>query len=194
MTSLSVKGVLRGTALFLFVLRLASVAQTNAQAGFTGTWQASGAPPQTTWTVVLRTQGSRVVGAVSECASFGPVEISDGRIAGDTVRFKCQNPIGTRSITLTGQLKVDQIDFDAEIETLTGPGVQAPIPSGRFAASEAKQFTARRVPDVKNAVSDIANAARRAPDVSFERVLQFFLELLVDTFQLLVQREQLRML
>jgi alcohol dehydrogenase (cytochrome c) len=141
------------------------------QTGFTGTWQASGAPPQETWTAVLRVDGTRVVGAVSDCASVPPVEIAGGRVDGDTLRFTCTNPIGTRRVTLTGRLQSDAIAFSADIEVLNAPRAQEPIAFGRFAASQPTRFTAIRVADARSPVADLAAQVRRPPSVPFDRIL-----------------------
>ena len=136
-----------------------------AQAGITGRWQAQSNPPGTTWTAVLREDGPRVVGALSSC---GP-EISDGTVNGNTLTFKCT--IGPRTTTFTGTISGDEIVFAWEI---TDPPDFFPIPETDriFGPSAPRRFTASRVPEVADALANRADRARRAPAVTFDRILR----------------------
>ena len=136
-----------------------------AQAGITGRWHAQSNPPGTTWTAVLREDGPRVVGAISSC---GP-EISDGTVNGNTLTFKCT--IGPRPTTFTGTISGDEIVFAWEI---TDPPDFFPIPETDriFGPSAPRRFTASRVPEVADALANRADRARRAPAVTFDRILR----------------------
>ena len=48
---------------------------------------------------------------VTNCPRAGAVEIFDGRIDGDTVRFSCRSQDGRSTIAFTGKLNGDQITF-----------------------------------------------------------------------------------
>jgi hypothetical protein len=93
---------------------LVACAPASAQSGFTGTWRVDGVGPSLPWTVVLRADGPRVTGTVSQCAN-SPADVDEGRIEGNVVAFKCQNANGSRTITLTGTLVNDEIAFTWDV-------------------------------------------------------------------------------
>lgn len=138
---------------------------SQAQTGPTGTWRAESPTPGMPWTVVLRADGPRVYGAATSCASVGgAVEIFDGRIDGNAITFKCMSGNRERTVTLTGRINGDNIDFTWDIQ---GPGAS---PNQMFGTLAPWRFTATRVPDGANAVTEKADRAVRK-DVSFERIL-----------------------
>lgn len=153
------------SCVFVFATLFATCALTYAQTGPTGTWRVEGAEPQFQWELVLRVDGSRLIGAVSSCASnLGAWEIFEGKIDGNTLTFKCQTPDGQRLITLTGKINVGEIAFTWELQG-AGPA------GGLFGVSAPRQFTAKRVPDATDAVAEMADHIRRAPNVTFDRIL-----------------------
>ena len=143
---------------------LATCASTFAQTGSTGTWRVEGvgAGP---WTLALRADGPRLTGKVSSCTSL-PVEIDEGRIAGNSLSFKCKSPDGDRVITFRGSINGDEIMLTWDKQVREGG---APFPAlnsldvgdrnasdalrtgdrshDMFGASTPRQLTARRVPD-----------------------------------------------
>ena len=135
-----------------------------AQTGPTGRWQAESTPPGATWTAVLRADGPRVIGALSSCG----LEISEGSINGNRVSFKCS--IGPRTTTFTGTITGDEIVFSWEMQN---PADYFPVPATdrMFGPSAPRQFTARRVADVPDALTAMADRARRGPAVTFDRIL-----------------------
>jgi alcohol dehydrogenase (cytochrome c) len=151
---------------FLSALTLLAFAFITAQSSIDGTWQADSPVPGAPWTLVLSADSSRVYGAVSACASRdGAFEIFDGSIKGESIALKCRSGDGRRTVTLTGTWKDDRIEFDWNAE---GEGA---TPTWMFGASTPRRFVATRVRNVSNAVSDLANRVRKAPNVTFDRIL-----------------------
>lgn len=145
-------------------------AATVAQPGLVGRWRAESTPPGTTWTAVLRVDGPRVIGAVSSCASGrGAFEIFEGRIDGDTITFKCRSGDGQRTIMFTGKVDRDEIVFAWEKQVQDGGN---PAATDRmFGASTPTRFTATRVPDAADALTEVADYIRKTPAVTFDRIL-----------------------
>ena len=141
---------------------------TFAQTSLTGRWLAESNPPGTTWTAVLRADGARVIGAVSSCASNQGAEISDGAIDGNAITFQCR--VGRRHVTFNGTVSDGEIHFAWEMPISVDDFPVAET-DRIFGASAPRRFTARRVPEVADAVTAMADRARRAPAVSFERIL-----------------------
>lgn len=154
---------------FALAILFATCAPSYAQTGLTGRWQAESTPPGTTWTAVLRVDGPNVIGAVSSCSFNQGREISEGTIDGNTITFKCF--IGARRITFTGRLSGDEIAFAWEMQIPEG---DFPVPATDqvFGPSAPSRFAAKRVPDAADAVTAMADRARRAPTVTFDRILQ----------------------
>jgi alcohol dehydrogenase (cytochrome c) len=133
------------------------------QVNVAGTWQTEAPPGQRAWTVVLRVDGRRIIGAVSAC-SGGPTEITDGEIDGNAIRFSCTTVDGDITVRFTGQINDDSISFAWEKHTREdAQPFNGTLPP--------PQFTVRRVPDVAGAVTEIANRARKAPAVTFDRIV-----------------------
>ena len=140
------------------------------QTQLTGTWQAESAPGGPTWKAVLRADGPRLIGAVSSCASRqGAFEIFEGKLDGNMVTFKCKSGDGQRTLTLTGEINGDEIVFTWELQVQEG-GNPTP-PTAMFGASTPRRITARRIPDAADAVTEMADNARKAPSVTFDRIL-----------------------
>ena len=136
-----------------------------AQGGLTGRWQAESTPPGTTWTAVLRADGPRVVGAISSCG----LEISEGAVVGSVVTFKCS--LERRTTVFRGTLRGDEIVFSWELQQ---PPDYFPIPATDrfFGPAAPREFIARRVPEVPDALTARADAARKAPAVTADRLLR----------------------
>ena len=105
------------------------------------------------WTLVLNADGSRLTGAVSNCASSGNIEIFDGRIDGDAITFRCRSLDGDRTLSFVGRVGSGEITFTWNLQVREG-GI--PInPSDTFAPPTAgferyaapPQFTVKRVAD-----------------------------------------------
>jgi alcohol dehydrogenase (cytochrome c) len=157
-------GSLLTTAIVLVLVAFAPRVSA-AQGGVTGRWQAESTPPGTTWTAVLRADGPRVVGAISSCG----LEISEGSFVGSAVTFKCS--IGERTTVFRGVLRDDEIVFSWELQQ---PADYFPIPASDrfFGPSAPREFIAKRVPDVADSLTATADAARKAPAVTSDRILR----------------------
>ncbi len=119
------------------------------------------------WTAVLRVEGPRLLGVVSSCASYpDDIAISEGRVDGSTVTFKCTSPDGARTLTFTGQLKGDRIAFTWE---RMGSG-SVPYDAAFFGASAPSEFSATFVPNRSNPAA--VDRTRTAPAVTFEQILR----------------------
>ena len=144
--------------------------EARAQAGAAGTWQLSlqqGLP----WTLVLRVEGSLVIGAVSSCSSGqGAYEIFDGRLEGDVLSFKCSAPNAARTVSFRGTYGGDRITltWDKHVE----PGRPTFASAQMFGDAFPREFTVRRVADADSPVARAANQARRPPSVPFNRLLR----------------------
>ena len=88
----------------------------SAQRGVSGTWR-SETPSWWTggWTVVLEARGTTLTGAVTNCPRPGAVEIFDGRVDGDTIRFSCRSEDGRSTISFAGKLSGDRITFSWDL-------------------------------------------------------------------------------
>ena len=125
---------------FAAVLCVSLLAQAPANSA-TGLWQASDASAGP-WSIELTQNGTTLTGTVRQAgAQGGPVTISDGSVAGNTLTFKAVSPDGARTITFTGALKGDEIEFKRSVEVrnnnVGGTGV--------FGGRAVTEFTARRV-------------------------------------------------
>ena len=128
-------------SLVLTVLVWASLPAQVPASSATGLWQATDVTSGP-WSIELTQNGSMLTGTVRQAgAQGGPAAISDGSVAGATVTFKAVSPDGARTITFTGALKGDQIDFKRSVEVRNNSVGGAGIFGGRGAA----EFTARRV-------------------------------------------------
>ena len=136
-----------------------------------GAWRAvspaSGAP----WTAVLRVEGRHVIGAVSSCASIGPLEIHDGHVDGNAFSFKCATRDGDRTLTFKGRLTEGAIEFVWDKRVREGGNAWASDPM--FGDSSPRTFKATRVSDPPKNVADLAAKARGSTGVSFDRILRF---------------------
>lgn len=133
-------------------------------------------------TLVLRAEGAQLTGAVNTCSSipFSPSEIFDGRIEGQTIRFKCRSADGDRTVTFTGRINGDEILFSWQLQVRDGGGPPelfdpfAPLPGRRIQGPP--RFTAKRVPDSigEPILARIAERVRTSPPrspVTFDRIL-----------------------
>jgi predicted aspartyl protease len=113
------------------------------QTGPTGTWLVEGDGTSFPWTVALRVDGPVLTGTVKTCASTQmSLEIYDGRVDGNTIAFKCKSADGNRTISLTGQLRGDEITFTWEKQV---QGNNAFPRDGMFGEAAQPRFTAKRV-------------------------------------------------
>jgi hypothetical protein len=120
----------------------------------TGMWQASDVTSGP-WSIELTQNGTTLTGSVRQAgAQGGPVTISDGSVAGNTLTFKAVSPDGARTITFTGTLKSDEIEFKRSVEVRNNSVGGAGIFGGRAVA----EFTAKRV----NAAAATATTAAGA--------------------------------
>jgi hypothetical protein len=121
-------------------------------------------PPGATWTVVLRVDGSKLIGAVSSCPA-SPVEIYDTTIEGDTITFKCKS--GLQVLTFSGILSGDhlRLAWETQGRAFAGP-IDAkdlreddPAPtktsSRLFGPSAPRQLAATRVSDAGGELAEI---------------------------------------
>ena len=142
---------------------------TQAQTGVTGTWRVEGVGPAQPWTLILKETGTKLTGAVNNCGA-PRVEISEGSIDGDTIRFECRRPDGSITIALTGRINGDEIELKWNN---MGPGIVDPVRSWLFGASAPPQFIAKRIPDADapRPLLELATRVQTAPAVSFDRIL-----------------------
>lgn len=118
-----------------------------AQPSVAGTWHVEGSGPPFPWELALRTDGTRLEGFVTSCASNrGAHPIFDGRIEADGITFKCRSGDGQRTLAFVGRPNGERIDFSWTIEVASG-GVRDPRPDGMFHSSAPTRFTATRTVD-----------------------------------------------
>lgn len=149
-----------------------TIAVTFVQTGAAGSWRVDGTAPGTSWTAVLRVDGPRLIGAVSTCSSNqGAFEISEGRVDGNTITFKCTSGDGQRTLTLTGEVASDEIAFTWEKQVREGGNPRDE--DVLFGASALGRFIAKRVTDaVDPRLKEMADRARTGPLVTFDRILR----------------------
>ena len=159
---------------FVLAILFATCALTYAQtgpSGVTGTWQTESVCTRgCDWMVALRADGPKLTGAARSCAS-APIEISEGRIDGNTITFKCNSADGGRTITFTGRINGEVIAFEWEIQVHEGGSPPAPE-NGMFGGSAPRRFTAKRVADsTDTSLAEMADHAWKPPAVTFDRIL-----------------------
>lgn len=146
---------------------------SEPQSAISGTWQTEPRDAGTMWKAVLRTDGRRLIGAVSSCASIpGAFEIADGKIDGTSISFKCTSYDGDRTLTFTGTVSGDDLHL-TWVKHVREGGMDR-LMDAMFGESSPRRFVVRRAPETKDAVTDLANsveprAGRR--HVTFQRIL-----------------------
>jgi hypothetical protein len=105
---------------------------------FVGVWEAElpNAPQVVNFN--LTAEGETLVGKLRPAE----MDVFDGVVAGNTIRFRVKSPDGLRTVTFTGELRGDEIAFTRDIE------IPAGAPQGGrwiFGAQGVRTFTARRV-------------------------------------------------
>jgi len=140
----------------------------SARQDVSGSWRSETPSWWTTgWTVVLEARGTTLTGAVTNCPRSSAVEIFDGRLDGDTIRFSCRSQDGRSTITFTGKLNGDRIAFAWDLQ-----GEPANDTDGRPSL-----ITVKRVPDsagrlVRDRVAERMRTTRPAfAPVTFDRIL-----------------------
>lgn len=131
---------MRKTALVLSLVAIVSLL-AHGQSRISGTWQAE-IQPNAFWTVELRSEGTRLTGSVG--ISGDQVEITDGRIDGNTVSFTVETPDGDRTITFSGTIMGNDIAFTRDVQVRQGGFMGQP---GILGVSGPRTFTLTRVPD-----------------------------------------------
>jgi hypothetical protein len=114
----------------------------NTATVFAGTWETD---VQGQASVDLKVDGTKLTGTAKAFVKPGfaqTLEVFDGRIDGNTMTFKVKSPDGDRTITFTGTVAGNEIDFTRDVEVVAGgfPGGQ-----GLFGVGGAPRFSARRV-------------------------------------------------
>ena len=136
-----------------FVILAVGNLPAYAQPNVTGTWRADDVGGGT-WSADLRVDKGRLTGRVSSCTSL-PVEIYEGAVDGDSLRFKCKSLDGDRIVSLAGRISGDQITFTWQKEVRAGGSAQPGLPNlapnddnarEMFGQLTPKQFTAKHVP------------------------------------------------
>jgi pimeloyl-ACP methyl ester carboxylesterase len=119
------------------ILRLVITAPNGAASPFTGTWEATlgGAPD---WTMDLEVDGAVVRGTVLERL----LPVSEGHVDGSSLSFRVRSPDGQRTITFTGRLQGDGLQFTRTVELMPGGG---PGRRGIFGVQGPDAFEARKV-------------------------------------------------
>ena len=90
-----------------------------------GTWEAVLPGPDSTVRFDLTVDGASLTGTITPNAATpnlpaSPVPIFDGRIEGGTIRFKAISPDGARTITFSGTLSGEELDFTREVAVPPG--------------------------------------------------------------------------
>jgi alcohol dehydrogenase (cytochrome c) len=153
---------------FAVAILLAAPTLTLAQTGPTGTWQVEEVGRVRPFKVVLRVDGPRVIGAVSSCATANPIQVSEGKLDGSSITFNCK--VAGRTITFNGRINGDEIAFAWELQLQDG-GIPPNANDRMFGASAPRKFTAKRVPDAVDIVTQAADQVRRPPAITFDRIL-----------------------
>ena len=136
--------------LLLMTAMLVVVPRIAPAQSITGTWQVDGPGPQP-WVVILRATGRELSGSVSTCASdpgsLLPVQISDGRVDGNAIRFTCDNVNRSQTVTFTAVVNGDELTLRYEQRARDGqPLADRPAdPTGLFGASSPTTVVAKRV-------------------------------------------------
>jgi alcohol dehydrogenase (cytochrome c) len=151
----------------LLAIGLLICVSTYAETGATGTWRVEGVGAAFPWDSVFIADGTgRVDGAVSSCSSVRRAfEIFEGKIDGSTITFKCKSGDGQRTVAFRGVISGDQITFTWEKQFPKG-GSPGPD-DGLFRDSDRGQFTAKRVPERRDEVTEMANKFA----VTFDRII-----------------------
>jgi alcohol dehydrogenase (cytochrome c) len=154
-------------------------AVTAGQVGVTGSWRSDAVGA---WTLVLKADGSRLTGAVSNCSWSGNIEIFDGRIDGDAIVFKCRSEDGDRTLSFAGRVHSEGITFTWGLQVRDGG--RPPDARDQFAPTSPRspgqappEFTVKRVDDragemVLGRIAERVRMTRPAfAPVSFDRIL-----------------------
>ena len=112
------------------------VATDEGNSRFAGNWEAELPNMPRPFTVELKAEGPKLTG------TWNPnrLEILEGAIAGDTLRFKVRSPDGARTITFVGTLQENVLTFVRGVEGHTG-SVQG---RGIFGVDGVRTFTMTR--------------------------------------------------
>ena len=90
----------------------------------------------------MPTSGTITPNAATPNLPASPVPIFDGRIEGGTIRFKAISPDGARTITFSGTLSGEELDFTREVAVPPGA---ANGREGVFGVLGPNAFAAKRV-------------------------------------------------
>jgi hypothetical protein len=109
----------------------------------TGRWVASTGVPNTPWVILLSLNGKTITGSVDQNGGQLLRPIEEGRLDGNTVRFKAANldANAKRRVTFTGKINADEITLTRDVEVL--PGGQKGG-NGIWGTNGPASFTARR--------------------------------------------------
>lgn len=135
-----------------------------------GAWRAQSSSPDLPWTVVFRISGNSLLGAVSSCSSVGPAEIFEGTIDGTDISFKCRSGDGARTLTMSGKLGGERIDFRWEKAVRAGGNDGRADPM--FGEASLREVTAIRLAVPPRALADLAAKARGPAAISVDRILK----------------------
>jgi alcohol dehydrogenase (cytochrome c) len=140
------------------------------QSSATGAWLVRTASSKAQWIAVLRVSGRHLVGAVSSCSTMRPVEILGGRVEGDTLSFTCASPDGDRTLTFTGRMAGDVIEF-TWVKAVRDGGFAFPE-DPIFGASSPRSLRGSRMTNPPTNVAEVAARALNPSAVSFDRILR----------------------
>jgi hypothetical protein len=104
----------------------------------------------------------------SSCATANPIQVSEGKLDGSSITFNCK--VAGRTITFNGRINGDEIAFAWELQLQDG-GIPPNANDRMFGASAPRKFTAKRVPDAVDIVTQAADQVRRPPAIAFDRIL-----------------------
>jgi alcohol dehydrogenase (cytochrome c) len=140
------------------------------QTSVEGRWRVDGTGFPLPWDVALRADGAGAIfGAVSSCLSGRrPAEITAAAAAGNVIHFQCTSGDGNRTVFFDGKLAGDDLTFTWRKE-VKGDN---PFPADKmFGSSAPPLFTAKRISEPNDALTEFLKRVRRYPAVTFDRIL-----------------------
>lgn len=146
-----------------------AAAPSQAQESVAGTWQVPGSGEEPLWELVLIEDPAGLLGAATGCFTFRPTTISGLELEGGTLSFKCSDARGLRTLSLSGVLRDEAIEFSWTKEV--AEGVWDDEDDEMFGDSAPAEFTAVRVESPTTRMAEFAERIPRSPNVDFDRIL-----------------------
>lgn len=141
----------------------------QAQQSIAGSWKVPGSGEETLWELALIEDPAGLLGAASACLTFGPVEISNVERQGNTISFQCGDERGLRTVSFTGVVRDEEIEFSWTKEITEG--VWHATDDQMFGDAAPTRFTAVRAESPTSRMAEFAERIRTSPNVDFDRIL-----------------------